>query len=242
MNYIKVNGFDLPIIKKDKSIFTYSLCGVKYSFKKEGVSEVLYVDAKFTYETNYYYNLFDSKGNIIKEDKHRETENLRDIVSINDVLYFGGKKIILFINGEFKLLTVNNNYINTIDEISEFNHILNSTYKTYSDVNRTPFDYEMDYVPHYNIIRGHSRVIFGIFSRKTIQMTYKELKSKIKTSKELYKSEVNDIDKDFEDIENEIVNSLSKYLMLTPKQYKIGRFNLINQLNKRLNYNINNKK
>jgi hypothetical protein len=243
MDYIKVNGFDLPVLRKDREICTYSLGGIKYEFIKKGISEVLHINSNFRYRTKYYYNLFDCNGNIIKTGIETEFEDIKSIESVSDINWSGGKKIVLFLNGEFVLLTVDNSAINTIDQVISFNKILNCKYNTYSTANSTPFDYKMDFVPHYNIIRGHSRYIFGMLSRKDIQMTYKELKSKINIAKKLYKEEIKyDLDKDFEDMESVIVKSLSRYLMLTEKQYKAGRFNLIKQLNKRLNYNINNKK
>tara|TARA_R110002167_G_scaffold11043_10_gene49372 strand:+ start:220 stop:954 length:735 start_codon:yes stop_codon:yes gene_type:complete len=240
---VTVNGFELPVIKTDRSIFSYSYSGIKYSFIKEDVFEVLHIDANFTYETNYYYNLFDSKGNIIKTDNKRNIEHVRCCESVNIINSFGGNNIILFLKGEFRLLTIDNCSINTIDELDRFNKILNSTYKTYSDVNSNDMNYKLDYVPNYNIIRGHSRVIYGILSRQDIQMTYKDLQLKIKKSKELFKDKIKyDIDADFLSMEREIIKGITTYLMLTEKQYKAGRFNLITQLNKRLNYNINNKK
>lgn len=243
MDIIKINDCELPIIKKESHVFSYSLQGAKYSFIKDGIYEVLHIDTEFIYETNYYFNLYDSKGNIFKEDKHREIEHINKKESVNNISLYGGNNIILFLNNEFRLLTINNRSINTIDEVSSFNHVLNSSYKTYTDAHYNKIYSKLDFLPKYSIIKGHSREIYGLLSREDIQMTYRELKDKIKKSKKLYKGETHfDIDKDFENMENEIVKAISKYLMLTPKQYKASRFNLINQLNKRLNYNINNKK
>lgn len=240
MKKINVNGFEVPIVKTETELFTFSLCGAKYSYINEGVSNVMHIESNVTYHYKYYYNLYDINGNVIGENHKLLTETKKDIISCKD---FNSRNMVLFIDGNFKLITTLNSRIGTMDEVSNFSKYLNPLCKNFNDAYYSDLTSKMDFLPTYEIINGCTRSVYGLFSRETIQMTYKELSKKIKQARKMFSPYINyDMEEDLLSMEDSIVRGLSSYLMLTETQYKKGRFNLINQLNKRLNYNINNKR
>lgn len=241
MNTVNINGVELPVVEVDKYLFSRSTQRCKYRFINDELGDVLEIESDYCYRIEKYYDLYDIKGNFIKKDFVFHNEKTREFLSVKSQDSY--KKMVLYLNGDFRFLSVENNAINTMDEVSLFHNVLSCKYKCYYDPKN---DYKLrrkyDNMPFYYIIGGHSRCIQGLLSRNDISMSYKELKEKIKRAKEKYSDHIAyDFNEDLKNMERYLVDAISKYLMITPKQYKAGRFSLVNCLIKRINYNINNK-
>ncbi len=230
---------DMEIIKTEKRMFSHDLYGVKYRLVKEGVEDVLFISANFQYEYRHYYNLYNSKGEVFKEDYFREVKDEKKEVSVKEMRH---TNLVVFLDGDFRLIVKPNERIITIDEVEKFKGYLTDTYNCYSDAYYNKINYKQDLLPTYTIVRGHSRRVYGLLSRAVLQMTYKELECKIKDARTKFSEYIKyNFEEDLTLMENDIVKDICDYLMIKESQYKSGRFNIIDQLNKRLNYNINNK-
>jgi len=239
---IEINNVDVPVERVEEVLFCHSTWGVKTLTPRIYNRSVLdmYLETDFTYHERYYYNIHDANGNIIGEDNKFKVITKTEMYRCNDLDRLPSKRVVFYLNGDFRIINLIFGQMNRLEDVEEIGNIL-STYCTAYTGNI----YKSELMPLYEIYRGHSRACLGILNRSDIKMTYEELEQKKRLAIQMcIESEVNIRDKEYdEEWINEafdhVVKAVCDYLFINENQYKKGTYNLIDKLNKRLNFNIN---
>jgi len=234
---VTINKVDLPIVRKDKSRWGRSRFLNPKLTESNLDSRILNCNIKtdFIYENKYYYDLFDSKGNKVKEEFYSEKEEKEEshtlVGSREDRV--SSRITIFFIDGEFKVIIIPSDMgMSRQQDIYNLQDLFSKKYKTidsYTNKNTRRTDKDM----FYTVFKGHSVHINHLIREQELSIKYKDLLMKKESILKLCEEQGlknKFLEEWCDDAITLFTKSICEFLGLTKQQYKKGNYKVEHRL------------